>query len=599
MIPQYKFGDYDLSEPNNLHVDSIREFSGAERDLVILKMVGVRGAKVLDATDQGKVIEVTLGIECLPDRITQIRELVRALGRKNQPLQIQNDSGLFVYDGCYLMNMDDIVERVTQYNKRILKAKMVFFSPKGFVREFGQTVISLGTIENALHEVTVNIDGTTEPEPVILFQFDDPSTADQVRFVNLTTGQGITISLPDLSAGEVVAIDTDNKVVTRGTGVIDFLGIFPEFRIGANNLQITLTGADNISEEQTSSDGEIAVFGNNWIAQKIEADGTGERVAAALQLKKFETPQLELFDNFSAGSVDGNKWTVNGSVGITSGKLRIGVLSGNNSSNATALGKTFNALGWRWTFQVVNRGTAGQPECFSELRNSDGTKRITVRHSNQVNAMFIQTTGYGGAASGQFATSGAPLVDIFQSGANIQVWVGGTLRLTISNQALASSTVHGLSNNGTNQQIRLDDVEQYVLGDSNTNLTLEIQTDNSGVPSGTPVTNGTLTFPVSEISSDLFTEILREFATAPSLTNGTVYHLVIYQTGGDTNNYILVRKNSAGGYADGHLLTSTNGGSTWTAVTAEDLFFKLVSSVPTGLDIPAELRYFKSHYLAG
>ena len=75
-------------------------------------------------------------------------------------------------------------------------------------------------------------------------------------------------------------------------------------------------------------------------------------------------------------------------------------------------------------------------------------------------------------------------------------------------------------------------------------ITLEIQSDSSGVPSGAEVTNGVSTaVDISDITTLVTTGyswVTFTFATAPSLTAGTQYHLALQGAFDiDGTNYIL------------------------------------------------------------
>ena len=64
--------------------------------------------------------------------------------------------------------------------------------------------------------------------------------------------------------------------------------------------------------------------------------------------------------------------------------------------------------------------------------------------------------------------------------------------------------------------------------DPSTNLTIEIQTDSAGVPSGTPVTNGTsATIATSTLQNSNVRYYNFTFSTPPALSANTVYHCVI------------------------------------------------------------------------
>src|SRR3990167_5725818 len=91
-------------------------------------------------------------------------------------------------------------------------------------------------------------------------------------------------------------------------------------------------------------------------------------------------------------------------------------------------------------------------------------------------------------------------------------------------------------------------------------ITLEIQTNSSGVPSGTAVTNGTSnTVDISDTLTTSYAWVEFTFATNPSLTAGTQYHLVLQgaftistsnyvQWGAD--NYDIVYANGSMSYYD-------------------------------------------------
>mgnify|MGYP001578078452 CR=1 FL=1 len=95
-------------------------------------------------------------------------------------------------------------------------------------------------------------------------------------------------------------------------------------------------------------------------------------------------------------------------------------------------------------------------------------------------------------------------------------------------------------------------------------VTLVIQTDSSGVPSGTPVTNGTATaVDCSDTLTTSYAWVTFTFATNPTLTAGTQYHLVLQGafTISDVNyvswgadNYDII-------YANGSM--SVYDGTTW------------------------------------
>src|SRR3990167_1285978 len=107
-------------------------------------------------------------------------------------------------------------------------------------------------------------------------------------------------------------------------------------------------------------------------------------------------------------------------------------------------------------------------------------------------------------------------------------------------------------------------------------ITLDIQSDNSGVPSGTAITNGTATdVDISDTLTTSYAWVTFTFATNPSLTAGTQYHLVLsgaFTVSGvnyvlwGVDNYDVI-------YPDGSM--SVWDSTTWTTETSYDACFEV------------------------
>lgn len=123
---------------------------------------------------------------------------------------------------------------------------------------------------------------------------------------------------------------------------------------------------------------------------------------------------------------------------------------------------------------------------------------------------------------------------------------------------------------------RIDLIVQKV-GSPTGDLTVSIETDNSGVPSGSAVTDGTTTISADDIKENpVWVNAL--FENFPSLSTATTYHIVVYTSGGDEENYYRVMYNRTSVYASGQVSRSVNAGSNWTEQSAYDLAFKVFLS---------------------
>lgn len=100
--------------------------------------------------------------------------------------------------------------------------------------------------------------------------------------------------------------------------------------------------------------------------------------------------------------------------------------------------------------------------------------------------------------------------------------------------------------------------------DPSTNLSIEIQTDNAGAPSGTPVTNGTsATIATSTLKNNEYRYFNFTFATPPSITAGTTYWVVFKTSATNANQISVATLTNAKKY--GSFSGSTYNGTTWSA----------------------------------
>jgi len=106
-------------------------------------------------------------------------------------------------------------------------------------------------------------------------------------------------------------------------------------------------------------------------------------------------------------------------------------------------------------------------------------------------------------------------------------------------------------------------------------LTVALQTDNAGKPSGSTVTNGSLTITAAECSTTP-SWVYKSFATAPTLTAGTQYWIVLSAAATvNATNYYEFRNATNNVYADGSFSYSANSGTAWSASTVGDMAFIL------------------------
>ncbi len=154
-------------------------------------------------------------------------------------------------------------------------------------------------------------------------------------------------------------------------------------------------------------------------------------------------------------------------------------------------------------------------------------------------------------------------------------WVAGTtdldLAVTTTAVTLKDKLAQGIqvSNTSTIQKVRL---WLKKTGSPTGNLTVKLQTDSSGSPSGTTVTNGTSATVAASSLSTSYGYIDFTFSTQPSLTASTQYHIVLETADSASNtNYVEWGADaSSPGYASGVMKSEVS--SAWGAESKDAVF---------------------------
>lgn len=195
-------------------------------------------------------------------------------------------------------------------------------------------------------------------------------------------------------------------------------------------------------------------------------------------------------------------------------------------------------------------------------------------------------TGGGGGGDNNSTdgkAGGSGIVIVKYLTADFGTCTGGTI------VTMGSYTLHVFTSSGT---FVADPLVSAELG----NLLVKIETDATGEPSGTPVTDAELTITPDEVG-DTFGELIKSLDD-PALSATTTYHVTIYQEsdGGDVNNYYVLKKQNTDVYADGNLETSADAGANWTQETGQDLYLKIWGSLPADFNLQLLIKYFASFF---
>lgn len=123
------------------------------------------------------------------------------------------------------------------------------------------------------------------------------------------------------------------------------------------------------------------------------------------------------------------------------------------------------------------------------------------------------------------------------------------------------------------------------------NLTLEIRTNNAGVPSSTVVTNGSVTIPATDVPENVSGWVMFRFATPPSLTGSTDYWFLIKGDSINQPSLKLLSLNRFNNPGD-TMVFSYNAGAGWITDNDVALNYRLVIA-SSGWSVDIKSTYTK------
>lgn len=110
------------------------------------------------------------------------------------------------------------------------------------------------------------------------------------------------------------------------------------------------------------------------------------------------------------------------------------------------------------------------------------------------------------------------------------------------------------------------------------NISVRIETNNAGVPSGT-LANANATATITALTSGTYAWTEVTFASTFQLSASTTYHLVLKSAAASNdNNHSWGVDGSSPTFSSGAMSASTDGGTTWSAVSASDAMFRLLGN---------------------
>jgi hypothetical protein len=241
---EIEFDGFSLQN-SNIIVSTLTEDSTPIRDLDVREIPRDDGSVVLTSFWRRKVI--TMAGHCMTNTAceldTLLDEIKKNLSPFEGPLDIKDACGNQRRYVATLTNGDQIFAQRQGYHITICPFVFQFTA---FGPPFGESVDF--NLQNVFDNSNLDFNyelqnpGTYKTTPQIVMIFTAASGVTDLTFTNSTNGKAIKITTA-ISPLDIIEIDCVNQIVRRNSAVIDYDGVFPDFNIGQNFYNISITGA--------------------------------------------------------------------------------------------------------------------------------------------------------------------------------------------------------------------------------------------------------------------------------------------------------------------------------------------------------------------
>ncbi|HUX55115.1 MAG TPA: choice-of-anchor R domain-containing protein [Williamwhitmania sp.] len=162
-------------------------------------------------------------------------------------------------------------------------------------------IYSVDMITANICTADLDLGGTAKPKPKLDIFIDAAGNLNNVSVKNNTTNTQMDITTA-WGSGDALEINTNSRIVQKNSSNVEYEGIFPEFNLGDNDIDINFTSIGNPNQEQAiyNSDADI---NSNWVAeaQSFQITPTSNYSQIDLLLKKASSFDYdEWLETFSA-----------------------------------------------------------------------------------------------------------------------------------------------------------------------------------------------------------------------------------------------------------------------------------------------------------
>ena len=238
MSSEITFNSYDL-QTSSIIIEKILHNSAPDNNLSTKPKMRRDGSFLVSNYWTKKSITATGHIiaSSVSDLDSKIDTLKQNLVGENLNLDIGYAGGT----RRYRATVSSVEIEREHFNNSWCPFSITFICADAFGKDTSATSVTQDNNTSSPFSKTFAITGSIGPYPVITLDLTEATAVTALKIENTTTSDSITITRTYADA-ESLVVDCNAMTVKVDSIDVDFSGIFPEFIVGSNILQVTVTG---------------------------------------------------------------------------------------------------------------------------------------------------------------------------------------------------------------------------------------------------------------------------------------------------------------------------------------------------------------------
>lgn len=346
-----RINDFDLDD--NQIVGSVKLDESTPQELNLMELSREDGAKLISSNFTPK--EITIGGIIKGATRASLENNIDTFKKNTMVTEANLDVNYETGYRRWLVDCSECIVTREHHNITIAAFEIKYVaSDPPFAEEIdaigGNPIMneafSVDMMTGSYYTGDLEIGGTQKPKPTIKFNINAAGNLKEISFKNNTTNTQVDVTTA-WGSGDELEINTKDKTIQLNSYDVEYEGVFPEFNIDDNDVDINFSATGNPNQTQTTYNSDANVY-SDWIAeaQSFQVSQTSNYNRIDLLIKKassFSSDQwLETFSSTTYKDVANTtaNWDITNGIGRLnySGSSIVDSYSESNRNNYIPIG---------------------------------------------------------------------------------------------------------------------------------------------------------------------------------------------------------------------------------------------------------------------